>query len=208
MSLLAVALKPAIYWPTKEEISQNMPKCFQKYKNTRVVLDCTEVKVQRLKCLKCRILSYSHYKGTHTMKFLIGITPSGLISYISPAYGGRATDKSIFNNEKLVEKLDPNDAVMVDKGVLIEKECEEHLIKLIRPPFMSKREQLSKNDAIITADIARARIHVERAIQRIKIFKILSDQINWYMIPYIDDIMTIIAATVNMSRPILADKRF
>lgn len=66
------------------------------------------------------------------MKFLIGITPSGLISYISRTYGGRATDKSIFNNEKLVEKMNRNDAVMVDRGVLLEKVYDEHLKKLIR----------------------------------------------------------------------------
>lgn len=208
VSLLATSIKPAIYWPTKEEILQNMPKCFENFKTTRIVLDATEIKVQKLKCLKCRILSYSHYKCSHTMKFLIGITPSGLISYVSKGYGGRASDKAIFCNENIINKLDPHDAIMVDKGILIEKECEEHLVKLIRPPFMRKQKQLSKDDATITANIARARVHVERVIQRIKTFNILNDQIDWYMIPYIEDIITVIAATVNMSSPILADDKF
>lgn len=207
VSLLAVAIKPAIYWASKEEIVKNMPKCFSKYKNTRIVLDCTEIPIQKLKCLKCRIKSYSHYKGTHTIKYLVGITPSGLISFVSTGFGGRATDKAILRFEKVLEKLDKHDAVMVDKGFLIEQECEENLIKLIRPPFLRKKKQFSKEEAEATADIARARVHVERAIQRIKIFKILNEQLSWYLIPYADEIMTIIAAIVNLSPPILADSR-
>lgn len=207
VSLLAVALKRAIYWPSKEEVLKNMPKCFGKFKNTRVVLDCTEIQIQRLKCLKCRVRSYSHYKGTQTIKYLIGITPSGLISLVSAGFGGRATDKAIFMYENVLDKLEIHDAVMVDKGFLIESECNDRLIKLIRPPFLRKKSQFSKEEAEATADIARARVHVERAIQRIKIFKILHEQLSWFLIPYADEIMVIIAAIVNLSLPILADTR-
>lgn len=207
LSLLAVSLRPAIYWPTKQQILNNLPKCFDKFKNTRVVLDCTEIKIQALNCLKCRVMSYSHYKGTHTMKYLIGITPSGLISFVSAGFGGRATDKAIFNYENVINKLDMHDAIMVDKGILIEKECEDKLVRLIRPPFLRKQKQFTKEDAAATAEIARARVHVERAIQRIKIFKILKEQFNWYLIPYADEIMTVIAAVVNLSSPILSDEK-
>lgn len=205
LSLLAVTLKPAIYWPSKEEVLNNMPRCFQNFKNTRVVLDCTEIKIEKLKCLRCRIMSYSHYKGTHTIKFLIGITPSGLISFLSAGFGGRASDKAIFNYENVIDKLDIHDAVMTDKGILIEKECNEKLVTLIRPPFLKGQKQFSKQDAERTADIARARVHVERAIQRIKIFKILHEQISWYLIPHTDEIMIVIAAIVNLSSPILRE---
>lgn len=185
-----------------------MPKCFENYKNCRVVLDCTEIKIQKLKCLKCRIMSYSHYKGTHTIKFLIGITPSGLISFVSRGYGGRTTDKAIVNNENLIDKMDRDDAVMVDKGILIEKECAEKMVTLIRPPFLRNKKQFLKKDAEVTADIARARVHVERAIQRLKIFKIFNEQFSWYLIPYSDEILIVIAALVNLSRPILADDKY
>lgn len=79
VSVLAVALKPAIYWLTKEEIKLSLPKCFRSFSNTRNVLDCTEIKVDKSNCLKCKILTYSHYKGQHSIKYLIVITPSGLI---------------------------------------------------------------------------------------------------------------------------------
>jgi hypothetical protein len=97
-----------------------MPKYLEKYKSTTVVLDCTEIGVDKCKCLKCRILTYSHYKHRHTIKYLIGIAPSDLISFVSSGYGGRTSGNAIVNRENLVDKLDPNDGVTVDKGVLIE----------------------------------------------------------------------------------------
>lgn len=97
-------------------------------------------------------------------------------------YGGRASDKAIFNNENLIKRLDVNDSIVTDKGVLIEKECNEKSMKLIRPPFLKKQKQLSKVDAEITADIARARVHVERAIQRLKVFKVRTTELVSYTI--------------------------
>ena len=40
-------------------------------------------------------MCWSNYKSHSTVKFLVGITPNGAISYISDCYGGRATDKYI-----------------------------------------------------------------------------------------------------------------
>ena len=41
------------------------------------------------------------------------------------------------------------------------------------PPFLGEKEQFLKEDEIKTRRIAKHRIHVERAIQRIKSFRIL-----------------------------------
>uniref|UniRef100_T1JMC0 Transposase Helix-turn-helix domain-containing protein n=1 Tax=Strigamia maritima TaxID=126957 RepID=T1JMC0_STRMM len=81
--LLAKVLECLIVWPDKEEILANIPKCFQKYKRTRVVVDCTEVTVEKPLCLTCRILTYSHCKDTHTIKILIGVSPSGVITHLT-----------------------------------------------------------------------------------------------------------------------------
>lgn len=88
--LLAQIFKPLLYWPSKQEVLNNMPYCFEKFSNTRIVLDCTEISLQKPKCLTCRIRCYSNYKSTFTLKFMIGISPGGLIVYISRPFGGRA----------------------------------------------------------------------------------------------------------------------
>ena len=41
-NVLAANLKHLIVWPSKEVIATNMPDCFKKFPNTRIIIDCTE----------------------------------------------------------------------------------------------------------------------------------------------------------------------
>ncbi|KAL4084971.1 hypothetical protein QTP88_027830 [Uroleucon formosanum] len=133
---LSLILKPAIPWPSKEECLKNMPICFKLFQDTRIIIDCTEMEIQKPKCLCCRIRTYSHYKGKHTVKFLTGISPGGILIFISKAYGGRVSDKAIFEQSDLIKKLIPGqDTIMAEKGFLIDTETSLHNIKLIRSPF-------------------------------------------------------------------------
>lgn len=208
---IKMALSPAIYWPSTEEIRNSLPIHFNDFKSCRVVLDCFEVKMASLKCLTCRILTYSNYKKNQTVKFLLGVTPAGFISYLSQPYCGRASDKLIFNNERLLTNYEFNpyiDSIMVDKGFCIEDECINAGIKLIRPPFLRNKKQLSPAEAELNVKIAKARVHVERAIQRIREFNILVDKVDRNMLPWIHDIAEIVCCIVNLSSPILSDDRF
>ena len=56
---------------------------------------------------------YFHYKHQYTLKGLVGISPSAVITYISYLYGGSTSDKEITRQCGLLE---PGDAVMADKG--------------------------------------------------------------------------------------------
>ena len=60
--------------------------------------------------------------------------------------------------------------------------------------------------------IASARVHVERVMQsvmqRIKVFKVFSDVIDWDLLPYINDIILIVLGLINYTAPILSDQRF
>ncbi|XP_037517989.2 uncharacterized protein LOC119394756 [Rhipicephalus sanguineus] len=186
-----------------------MPKSFRNFSNVRVVVDCTEIPVGQPSCLRCAIQSYSYYKKTFTAKYMISVTPAGLIAHISDGYGGRASDKAIFEQSGLISLLDPiSDAVMADRGFLIDSICADHLVELIRPPFKKKQKQLSKGDALRTQKIASARVHVERVIQRLKLFKILTTRVPWGMIGQLDDIMVVVAGITNLSPPIIAEHRF
>lgn len=208
LPVLSLVFKSVIVWPSKIETLQTMPTCFASYRKTRVVIDCTECPVEKPKCLACAIKIYSYYKSNETIKFLLGVSPSGLITYVSEPYGGRASDKAITNQSDLYSKCDPFDAIMADKGFLIEEECESNFIYLIRPPFLRKKSQFSRREAEITRSVASARVHVERSIQRLKIFKILKTKYPFRRINEIEDIMIIIAGLVNLSNPILGDNKF
>ncbi len=60
---------------------------------------------------------------------------------------------------------------MVDKGFLIEKEVEEIGLLLNIPPFARADRQMPHADVEMTKRIAKHRVHVERAIAKIKKFK-------------------------------------
>ena len=51
--------------------------------------------------------TFSSYKHHNTIKVLIGITPQGIVSFISEAHGGKASNKFIMNDCGLLRKLMP-----------------------------------------------------------------------------------------------------
>lgn len=211
IKILRKVLENFIYWPTKDSIRQNIPKCFAEYPRTRVILDCTELPVYSPACILCRTQTYSFYYCRHTLKILLGVTPDGVISLVSDVFGGKASDSFMFEKSNVVKKCEQGDAIMVDKDFRgrVDELCADNFIQLVRPPFKWKEEpQLSAEDCECNVAIARARVHVERVNERIKNFNILRDEITWNMLPYMNDIIVTICALVNLSPPILADDKF
>lgn len=157
LPVLAAILQAAIEWPSKEEILNNMPLHFEKYARVRGVADCTEIPVERSHCVTCRLLTYSQYKSTYTVKFLVCVSPGGTITFISDAYGGRASDKAITTQSGLLDKFESfTDDIMVDRGFFIDDLYESRAVGIVRPPFAGKEAQMKQDDALKTADIAIA----------------------------------------------------
>ena len=63
---------------------------------------------------------------------------------------------------------------MADKGFNISDLLISKGSQLIISPFLREKQRFSKKNCKKTSDIAKARIHVERAIARIKDFRILN----------------------------------
>ena len=209
MDILHSILKQFIVWLPLEIINDNMPIYFASFSDTRLVLDCAEIPIQTSKCVNCSVRTYSNYKGRHTVKFLLAVAPDGTIIFVSRLYGGRASDKFIVNHCKILDQCESGTAVMVDKGFDIDDECINRNLKLYRPSFFnSLNNQFTADEVDRCRTIARARVHVERTIQRIRIFKLLNSQIPWSLLHYGDKILTVACALVNLSQPILSSQRF
>ncbi|XP_062595324.1 uncharacterized protein LOC134256656 [Saccostrea cucullata] len=75
---------PQIKWPSMQKIRKYMPRSFKaSFPNTRVIIDCTEVFIQKPRSPTAQSQTYSNYKNHSTFKALVGITPSGAFSFIS-----------------------------------------------------------------------------------------------------------------------------
>ena len=51
--------------------------------------------------------TWSQYKHYNTIKYLISVTPQGVISFISNGWGGRTSDKYITENSGFLNHLLP-----------------------------------------------------------------------------------------------------
>ena len=67
----------------------------------------TEIFIEQPSDLLARDQIWSNYKHHSTVKFLIGITPQGTISFVSKCVGGRMLDKEITEQSGLTDHLLP-----------------------------------------------------------------------------------------------------
>lgn len=88
-------LKSVDIWPSRESVNKSMPLILKRFPKCRVIIDCTEFPIQQPSSPLLQQQTFSHYKNTNTLKALIGITPSGAISFISDLWGGSISDKSL-----------------------------------------------------------------------------------------------------------------
>ena len=73
-----------------------MPTSFKdSFSNVCVIIDYIEIKVQTPSSLVLHSEFYSSYRSATTFKGLVGITPSGAVSFISKLYTGPISDGDI-----------------------------------------------------------------------------------------------------------------
>ena len=201
---LDTELEFLIMWPSRQIIDNTMPKSFRdKYPNCRVVIDCTEIRTETPSSLQLRSLLYSNYKSHMTYKSLVGISPAGVVTFISDLYSGSISDKQITRLSGLVDLCEKGDSIMADKGFLISDLTTPKGVDLIIPPFKKKRLQLSKREVLETRKIANLRIHVERQMERIKNFRILQGIMPITMASQSSKIWKICVRLTNLQPPLV-----
>ena len=160
-------------WPCKEYVQSYMPAVFKdQYPSTRVILDATEIYIEQPRLPELQQMTFSNYKNHNTYKALIRISPSGAITFVSKLFSGSISDKELTRRSGILELLEPGDSVMADKGFDIEEDLIPLGVKLNIPPFLRGKAQFNSHELVQTRRIASLRIHVERAMERIKNFHI------------------------------------
>uniref|UniRef100_A0A671XQ01 DDE Tnp4 domain-containing protein n=1 Tax=Sparus aurata TaxID=8175 RepID=A0A671XQ01_SPAAU len=207
VDIMCEHIKDLIVWLPRETIKATLPKAFKEhFANTTCVIDCTETVLQKPKNLDSRSESYSHYYENNTVKYLVAVSPSGVIMFISDAYGGKCSDRYITQNCGFLDYLRAGDEVMGDRGFTVRDLLEERRVNLIIPTFTRKGCQLTNEGVTRTRRIAHARIHVERAIRRLKVYKILSQTVPINLVPKIDKILKICAGLVNLRSELISSE--
>ena len=134
-------------WPTRMDIRKSLPAVFKQwYPKVRCIIDCTEVFIETPSALENQAMRWSDYKHHSTVKFLVAISPTGLISFVSPCYGGRASDKFIVRNSGFYNFLEPYDQVMADRGFKIKDDLAAYQSTLAIPPSVRTSMQMLGSD--------------------------------------------------------------
>ena len=198
-------------WPSREAVTKSMPEVFKdKYLSTRVIIDCTEIKCEMPSSLLLNTELFSSYKNHTTLKGLIGIAPNGAVTFISQLYTGSISDREIvIRSGFLAQEFSEGDSVMADKGFTIQ-DLLPLRTSLNIPPFLGQFEQMSPENVIRVRvrvrqqQFASVRIHVERAINRIKNYRIWSGVIPLSLFGLVNQMWSICSFLSNVQDPLIS----
>lgn len=192
-------------WPNREVIRATMPDSFkEKYSCTRVIINCTEIRCQMPSSLLLNSKLFSSYKNHVTLKGLVGIAPSGAITFISQLYSGSISDREIVEQSGFLKlEFDNGDTVMADKGFTIE-DLLPLGVTLNIPPFLGSNSQMTAEDVIKTQEIASVRVHVERAINKIKNFHLWDSVVPLSLFGVVNQMWSVCAFLCNIQDPLIS----
>ena len=162
-----------IQWPSCEALQRTMPFCFRvNYElNVSGIIDCFELFIEKSSNLLAKACTWSQYKHYNTAKYLICISPQGVITFISKGWGGRTSDK----HSGFLTNLQHGDVILADRGFNAAECLGSVGASLHIPSFTRGKAQLSPSEVEKTRSIANVRIHVERVIGAVRQrFSILS----------------------------------
>ena len=178
-------MKFLIVWPEREQYIASIPVSFRKYFKTKVAI-------------------WSQYKHNNAVKFLIGISPQGVLTFISNGCWGR--DKYITEHSTILRHLLPGDVILADRGFNIEESAAFYYAEVKVPAFTKGKKQLAGIDVESTRKAAAIRIQVEWVIGLLRNkYKILQNthpldflRKNDTKHTIIDKIVTVCAALTNL----------
>ena len=188
--------------PSRHKNSLCAPSSFAQYTSCRIVIDCTDLEIATPKLMSLQNATYSSYRGMNSFKVIVGVAPNAVITYISNLYPGSISDKEIVRKSGLLNQMVTGDLILADKGFLIQDIVPKGVSVNI-PPFL-ENGKFTPSEIKATKNIAKCRIHVERANARLKDFKILS-----FVPPYLrchaDKVLQLCAALVNLQFPLITE---
>jgi hypothetical protein len=166
-------------WPPQDLVRFYTPTDFKsKFPTTRVIIDGTECPVKKPALPLAQQSTFSSYKNRNTVKVLVGATPSGMVSYVSPAYGGSTSDRQIVERSDLPRRCDIGDSVMADKGFDVQDLFAARDVTVNIPTFFRKKNQMSSKKVMHDRKVSSKRVHIERIIGLGKTYKILTHPLN------------------------------
>lgn len=199
LQVLALIVKPLVRLPTRVGNHSSIPSHLKSsYGDACMILDVVRLPLSISEsCLKCLSSVMSHYDGKPSfLKALLGVSPCGLISFVSKCFGELAPESTMFEESDLLERnmCDfARDAIMVSESLPVPTVCEQRGLKIFKP---------SPSHAGFSLEISNKKCHASTHVQRWfcrmaawQVMKCLS----WPCVSCCDDILTVVAGLSNLT---------
>ena len=113
INFLNVELPLLFPFPTQQRVRATMPASLHLYPTTRIIIDCTEIRVEIPSPMVAQSETWSNYKHNNTYKVLVGVSPIGCVSlFVLRFYGpvnpmGSCRARSVYLTTRLLGRLSP-----------------------------------------------------------------------------------------------------
>lgn len=206
VNFLYFQLKELEMWPSKEVVNDFMPQDFkQKFPTTRIILDATEMPIQKPSNVNVQNLTWSSYKHNNTVKTMVGCTPRGTVSYVSDCYGGSVSDRQIIEDPTLLDNtlFDSGDSIMADRGIMVQDLFANQNVFVNTHTVLKGKSQLKPEKIVRDRRVASIQIHVGRVIGLSKTFKILRHELPNSKLPLANRIVFVCFSLTNFKNVIV-----
>lgn len=196
-------------WLSRDIVDEYMPTSFKKtFPSTRVIIDGTEIPIEKPANMKDQSGTWSSYKNRNTLKALIGISPRGFVSYVSDSYGGSASDRQIIERSELLKEdlFEKNDSIMADRGFVVQDLFCLKQVYVNVPTVLRGMNQLPPEKVVRDRKISSKRVHVERVIGLAKHYRILEQTLDHSYVPIGGRILFVCFALTNFKPCIVSGK--
>ena len=114
---IATNLRQLIVTPSSDSISKLLPISFlSNFSKVESIIDCFEIEIQKPSDAVWQALTWSEYKGANALKYLVSITPNGIINFVSDGFGGRISDIEITVQSGYLDLIRSGSHIMADRG--------------------------------------------------------------------------------------------
>ncbi|XP_028249385.1 uncharacterized protein LOC114426285 [Parambassis ranga] len=172
VNILSSTLVPtAVFWPSRAELRKNLPAALRtSHPDCAVIIDCFTVPFEEPVSRGNQQHQHSSSQGVGTsynvLKYLIGVAPQGVVTFVSRGVLGNVSDKSLAEGCGFLCKLLPGDVVLASRDLDIsESVAARGALFKIAGGYGPSEGSLLDGAASETLSVQR---HVERVISMVK----------------------------------------
>ncbi|XP_029558546.1 uncharacterized protein LOC115155760 isoform X1 [Salmo trutta] len=167
VNVMSTTLVPtAVFWPSRAELRKNLPAALHStYPDCAVIIDCFRVTLEKPGS-EVNLLCQGASAGSNTLKYMIGMAPQGVVTFVSRGSPGSVSDKSLAEGCGFLGKLLPGDVVLADKDLDIGESVAAHGA-LLKITGSDGGEGSEGSEGVSLTDISPERLSVRRHVERV-----------------------------------------